>query len=118
MYTDQASVSHREIEENIHAIDIGGGLTAGAEQLLMDHYTRVVEAGAKTIILNFDDLVYMNSSGIGLLVTMLIRANRQENKLVAVGLKDHFKNIFELTRLNEAIPVYESESKAIDTIKS
>lgn len=118
MYTDQASVSLREIEENIHAIDIGGGLTSGAEQLLMDNFRRAVEGGAETIVLNFDNLVYMNSSGIGLLVTMLIRANRQGNKLVAVGLKDHFKNIFELTRLNEAIPVYESESKALDLIKS
>jgi anti-anti-sigma factor len=103
---DRASLSLRKINENISALDIEGGLTSSAEQQLMDSYARAVDEGAKTIILNFDNLIYMNSSGIGLLVTMLIRANRQGNKLVAVGLKDHFKNIFELTRLNEAIPVY------------
>lgn len=116
MYTDQASLSHRMIEGNVGAIDIGGGLTSSAEQQLMDAYARVVEEGAQKIVLNFDDLVYMNSSGIGLLVTMLIRANRQEYKLVAVGLKEHFKNIFELTRLNEAIPVYESETEALEAL--
>ena len=40
--------------------------------------------------------------GIGLLVTMLIRANRQEQTLSAFGLTEHYQQIFELTRLNEA----------------
>ena len=45
----------------------------------------------------------MNSSGIGLLVTLLIRIQRQKQRLVAYGLTDHYIQIFELTRLNEAI---------------
>jgi anti-sigma B factor antagonist len=114
MYTDRASISLRKIKDNVSAIDIGGGLTSSAEQQLMDSYVRAVDDGAQAILLNFDNLIYMNSSGIGLLVTMLIRANRQGCKLIAVGLKDHFKNIFELTRLNEAIPVYVLETEALE----
>lgn len=113
MYMDRASLSLRKIKDDISAIDIEGGLTSSAEQQFMDAYTRAVDDGAKTIILNFDNLIYMNSSGIGLLVTILVRARKQGNKLIAVGLKDHFKNIFELTRLNEAIPVYEREAEAL-----
>ena len=45
----------------------------------------------------------MNSSGIGLLVTLLICAQRQGLRLVAFGLTDHYREIFEFTRLNEAI---------------
>ncbi len=47
----------------------------------------------------------MNSSGIGLLVTTLIRLGRQDKKLLAVKLSDHFRQIFELTKLNEAIHI-------------
>jgi anti-sigma B factor antagonist len=114
MYTDKAIIKLRKIKENISAIDIEGGLTSAAEQQLMDSYTQAVNDGAHAILINFDDLIYMNSSGIGLLVTMLIRANRQGCKLVAVGLKDHFRNIFELTRLNEAIPVFALETEALE----
>ena len=55
----------------------------------------------------------MNSSGIGLLVTLLIRINRQNQRLIAFGLNQHYKQIFELTRLNEAIPICETEAEAV-----
>src|SRR5262249_6883854 len=53
------------------------------------------------------------SSGIGLLVTLLVRANRQEQKLFAYGLSDHYRDIFSLTRLSEAIHIYGSEGEAL-----
>jgi anti-sigma B factor antagonist len=56
----------------------------------------------------------MNSGGIGLLVTLLIRANRQKQKVMAYGLSEHYRHIFELTRLNEAISIYDSETAALD----
>jgi anti-sigma B factor antagonist len=65
------------------------------------------------IILNFSDLEYMNSSGIGLLVTLLIRANRQNQRLLAYGLSEHYRQIFELTRLDEAIMIYENEEASL-----
>ena len=65
------------------------------------------------ILLNFSGLEYMNSSGIGLLVTLLIRANRQGQKIAAFGLSPHYKDIFELTRLDEAIHIYNDEQTAV-----
>jgi anti-sigma B factor antagonist len=59
----------------------------------------------------------MNSSGIGLLVTLLIRANRQNQRLLAYGLSEHYRQIFELTRLNEAIAIYDNEEEALAAAK-
>ena len=53
---------------------------------------------------------------IGLLVTMLIRANRQKQKLAAYGLTEHYQQIFELTRLNEAIQIFGSEAEALTAL--
>jgi anti-sigma B factor antagonist len=94
-------------------IDIQGEINAFAENELMDAYTRASSNGAKSIILNFSGLDYMNSSGIGLLVTLLIRAKRQKQGLSAYGLTEHYSQIFELTRLNEAILIYSSEAEAV-----
>jgi anti-sigma B factor antagonist len=103
----------RPLEKNASAIDIGGEVNSFAENTLMDAYTQSSSAGAKTIILNFSSLDYMNSSGIGLLVTLLIRVRRQGQRLLACGLNDHYRQIFELTRLNEAIQVYPTEQDAL-----
>ena len=92
-------------------IDIKGDVTAGSEEVLMTAYA---EAGnASVIVLNFTDLSYMNSGGIGLLVTLLVRANRRSQRLMAYGLSEHYRQIFELTRLDEAVSIHDSEQAAL-----
>ena len=68
------------------------------------------------MILNFQGLDYMNSSGIGLLVTLLIRAQRQKQRLMAAGLSEHYQQIFDLTRLNEAITIYPTVEEAVAAV--
>jgi anti-sigma B factor antagonist len=95
----------RKASDQTSVIDINGEINAFAENVLMDAYTQASSAGARNIILNFAGLEYMNSSGIGC-QSLLIRANRQKQRLMASGLSEHYRQIFELTRLNEAITIY------------
>lgn len=106
----------RKLSSETAVIDISGELNGYGETDLMSAYTQASSGNARSIILNFTDLEYMNSSGIGLLVTMLIRVQRQKQKLLAYGLSDHYQQIFELTRLNEAISIYDSESAAVSAV--
>ena len=92
-------------------VDIRGDVTAGSEDVLMEAYNAAGDARA--IVLNFSDLAYMNSGGIGLLVTLLVRANRRSQRLLAYGLSDHYREIFELTRLDEAVSIHDSEQAAL-----
>ncbi len=64
-------------------------------------------------MLDFGGLEYMNSSGIGLLVTLLVRAQRNHQRMLAFGLTEHYRQIFELTRLDEAIAIHETEDAAL-----
>jgi anti-sigma B factor antagonist len=93
-------------------LDISGDVTAASEDVLMAAYERAGD-GPRAVILNFSGLEYMNSGGIGLLVTLLVRANRQRRKLVAYGLSEHYRQIFELTRLDEAIDIRGDERDAL-----
>jgi anti-sigma B factor antagonist len=99
-------------QNSISVIDIQGEINAYAERELMEAFTQAATQGARAIILNFTSLDYMNSSGIGLLVTLLIRAKRQNLRLLAYGLTTHYRQIFELTRLDEVISIYENENEA------
>jgi anti-sigma B factor antagonist len=102
----------RELSTRASVIDLKGDVTAAAEQALADAYTAASGEFTRTIVLNFGGLEYMNSGGIGMLVMLLVRANRQRQRLVAYGLNEHYRQIFELTRLDEAIGIYESEAEA------
>jgi len=103
----------RGVGDQACIVDISGEITAASETALMDAYNRACDDGARAVILNFTGLGYMNSGGIGLLVTLLVRANRQKQRLLALGLNDHYRQIFELTRLDEAIGIFENEDEAV-----
>lgn len=94
-------------------IDIEGEITAFCEGVMSEAYTEASQPGTKAVVLNFEGLKYMNSGGIGLLVTMLIRAQRNGHSMSAFGLSDHYREIFSLTRLDEAISIHTDEAAAV-----
>ncbi|MFY9929073.1 MAG: STAS domain-containing protein [Streptosporangiaceae bacterium] len=108
----------RHIGESTAIVDIKGDVTAACEPVLMSAYEAAGGGSTSRLVLNFAGLDYMNSGGIGMLVTLLVRANRQHQQLAAYGLSDHYREIFELTRLDEAITIYETEESALDGVVS
>ncbi len=100
----------------ISVVDIHGDVTGFAENTLTEAYNQAASGPVHTVIFNFSGLEYMNSSGIGLLVTLLIRARRQRQRLLACGLSEHYRQIFELTRLNEAIGIFNTQGDALAAV--
>ncbi len=115
MPESKISMTVREPSSAIRIIDIAGELTAFGEPVMVEAYEDADRPGVKTVLLNFEKLDYMNSGGIGLLVTTLIRAQRKGQALGAYGLTDHYRQIFSVTRLDEAIGIYDSEASALDS---
>ena len=103
----------REPFQQARVIDIQGDVTAASEDVLMEAYARASDDGVRAIVLGFTGLDYMNSGGIGLLVTLLVRAQRQHQRVLAFGLSEHYRQIFELTRLDEAMSIHDSEDEAL-----
>jgi anti-sigma B factor antagonist len=107
----------REVSDTARVIEIKGDITAASEDVLMDAYNRASGPGVRAIVLSFVGLDYMNSGGIGLLVTLLVRAQRQRQRVLAFGLSDHYRQIFELTRLDEAVGIHDSEDEALAEVR-
>jgi len=103
----------RQAGGSVAVVDIKGDVTAACEPVLMSAYEEASSGGAARVLLNFTGLEYMNSGGIGMLVTLLVRAGRQHQQLAACGLSEHYREIFELTRLDEAITIYIDEASAL-----
>jgi anti-anti-sigma factor len=99
-------------------LHIAGDITSGSEPDLVKAYTEATDAGATVIVLDFSGLEYMNSGGIGLLVTLLVRTQRAGHRLMAVGLTDHYRQILSLTRLDEAIEIHDDEAAAMAAVSA
>lgn len=113
MPTAEIIANVRDAAEGVRVIDIHGEITAFSEETLRSAHDEASAGGVRAVVFNFTDLAYMNSGGIGLLVTNLIRAQRSGHRLLAYGLSDHYREIFSLTRLDEAIGIFASEAEAV-----
>ncbi len=103
----------RSADGGVAVIELKGDVTAACEDQLMDAYREAGREDIRGIVLDFSGLDYMNSSGIGLLVTLIVRARRAHQQVSAYGLSDHYRQIFELTRLDEVISVHTGEDEAL-----
>ena len=86
---------------------IDGGAEAGLDAAYL-----ASDAGVGTVGLDFTDVEYINSTGIALLVSLLAKARRDSRPVVAWGLTDHYREIFEITRLADFLEVVTDEHAA------
>lgn len=98
-------------------IDLEGEISSLSSAELTDAYTRATQGHIRTVIFNFTGVNYMNSFGIGMLVMLLIRARRENINIAGFGLSEHFTNIFKLTRLDEVIPLRQTEQAALAVVQ-
>ena len=65
------------------------------------------------VLLNFTDVDYINSTGIALIVGLLARARADGVRLCACGLSEHYREIFEITRLSDFTTIADNEDRAL-----
>jgi anti-sigma B factor antagonist len=111
-----ATMRVREADSKCAVIEIAGDVTSACDAQLEAAHQAASDLGAQGIVLDFSGLEYMNSGGIGMLVTLLVRTQRQNQRLAAVGLSEHYQQIFELTRIDEAIVLYADEASALSAL--
>lgn len=97
-------------------LDVAGDVTGASEEALGSAYDEASRSAPRAVVLNFQEMEYMNSTGIGLLVTLLVRAKRQGQRMLAYGLDEHYRHIFQLTRLDEAITLCDDEAAALAAV--
>jgi anti-anti-sigma factor len=97
-------------------LDLDGDLRGDAREDLEAAYADAASREPQAVVLNLSDVHYMDSTGIALLVSLLARARRDGRAVSAYGLTDHYREIFEITRLSEFIRVYDDEPSALGNV--
>ena len=109
--TLEATVRHHRPQVAI--IELHGEINAFAEDTLNAAYADSEGQEPQTILLNFADVDYINSTGIALIVTLLARARKAHRRLLACGLSQHYVEIFNITRLADFMSVFPDETSAL-----
>lgn len=94
-------------------IELRGDINVSAETGLSAAYTRAEQDDPELILLNFEHVEYMNSTGIALVVGLLAKARKAKRRIAACGLSTHYREIFEITRLADYMPVFGDETAAL-----
>ena len=98
-------------------MDLTGELDSSAEGVLQAGYEKAAGTGAEAIVLNFAAADYINSTGIALIVGLLAQARSRGIEMKAYGLSDHYREIFEITRLADFMTIVDSENSAVSGAK-
>jgi anti-sigma B factor antagonist len=102
------------LESDVAVLDLMGEINGFAEEALNTAYAEADAKDTKTILLNFEGVDYINSTGIALIVGLLAKARVSKRRLVAYGLSDHYVEIFEITRLSDFMGVFPDEESAMN----
>ena len=81
-------------------IEVGGQLIVGNRQLLKEQVLDQLERGDRKFILDFSKTDYIDSSGLGVLVTLSKKIREQGGQLSLVSLSEDLRALFELTKLD------------------
>ena len=94
-------------------IDLDGEINSFGEETLNAAYSEAETKDPEVILLNFEGVDYINSTGIALIVSLLTRARTSQRRLSAYGLSDHYVEIFNITRLSDFMGIYPDEKSAV-----
>ena len=100
-------------EPSIALIDLTGEINGFAQDALDAAYSEAESSDPEAILLNFEGVDYINSTGIALIVGLLAKARASHKRLLACNLSEHYVEIFEITRLSDFMSVFPDEESAI-----
>ena len=106
----QATVRDRD---GTAIVDLRGDIDRSADERLAQAYGDAARGDARTVVLNFEQIDYINSTGIALIVGLLAQARAQGVRVSACGLSHHYREIFEITRLADFMTIADSEDGAV-----
>ena len=112
MATRELEVAVRE-RQGLAVIDLAGDVDAAAEAALQAGYAEATKGDPASLILNFSQAEYINSTGIALIVGLLAQARTKGIKITACGLSEHYREIFEITRLADFMTITDSEDSVL-----
>ena len=106
------------IVDGVVVLDLSGRITLGEGSVqLRDAIRDLISKGQKNILLNLGDVNYIDSSGLGELVSAFTTAKNQNADVKLLNLTKKVKDVLQVTKLYTVFDIYDDEAHAIGSFK-
>ena len=104
--------------DDVVILDLSGRITIGEGTLIIrDHLQKLLNAGDRKFLLNLSDVDYIDSSGLGELVTAFTTVRSQGGQLKLLNLTKRVQDLLQITKLLTVFEAFNSEAEALKTMK-
>jgi anti-sigma B factor antagonist len=111
------TIASREVD-GVAVLDLSGRITLGEGSVqLRDEVRGLISKGKKNILLNMGDVNYVDSSGLGELVSAYTTAKNQQAEVKLLCLTKKVHDLLQLTKLYTVFDIYDDEASAITSFK-
>ncbi len=105
-------------EGNVAVIDLKGRLDLSGGTTLKETTKGLADEGKLSIHVNLTDVDFINSSGLGAMVSIMKEVRLRQGRLTLSNLANYVQEIFEITQLSHIFEVYATEQEALGSYQS
>ena len=108
-----------EVNSDILTVRLSGDLIGEESGMeLIDIATQYIEQKVFTCVIDITDLRYINSSGIGVLITILTKFRNKGGEICLVNPSENVKKLLIITKLNAIFNITDTEEEAVDLLQN
>src|SRR5437016_4720290 len=100
------------ISSNVVIVDIKGRLSV-LDVALREHIAELLEEGHRAFVLNLANVRYVDSFGLGQLITIWTSVRNQGGQLILLRPTDYVQALFRITKLNTIFHISSEEAQAV-----
>ena len=89
-----------------------GDISSSSQDAVLGTFTRLPQGDRKRLLLDFTKVDYINSSGIALVIQLLMQANKAGESVALFGLTPHFQKVFTMVGITKYAQIYPDEAAA------
>src|SRR6266704_2596413 len=104
--------------DDVVILDLSGRITMGEGTLVLrGQIQKLLAAGDRKFLLNLADVDYIDSSGLGELVTSFTTVRNQEGQLKLLNLTRRVQDLLQITKLLTVFEAFDNETEAIKSMR-
>ncbi|HEV8264166.1 MAG TPA: STAS domain-containing protein [Gemmatimonadales bacterium] len=107
------SFSLKKDKSGVVVVGVDGQLIVGNRQELKQKVLDALDGGAKRFVIDFTKTGYIDSSGLGVLVSLSKKIREQGGELRLAGLNEDLQTLFELTKLDTLFAITKTADEAL-----
>ncbi len=111
-------ISH-QINDDCFVLSLKGDLIGeqdGAQ--ILEVVNDAQNAKVMVILISLEDVRYMNSSGLGVLITLLTKVKNKGGELALMSVSDQILKLLQMTKLDAVFKIYKDQEEAFKTLNS